>query len=127
MTMDERTFAKLLCRQLDQGTDDLDPVVLARLRTQRQRVLAQMSVSTEGRTGWSLNGTHLAVGNYTGRWSLMTVLLVFSLVFCGFWWQTKHQESEEDAGLLEARILAAEIPPQDLAQKDFTEWLQEKR
>ncbi|KXW57821.1 DUF3619 family protein [Ferrovum myxofaciens] len=124
--MDEKTFAKLLCQQLDRGLNDLDPLVLARLRTQRQKVLAQMCIST-GRTGWSLNGTHLAVGDYAGRWSLMSVLLVFSLVFCGFWWQAKHQESEEEAGLLEARILAAEIPPQDLAQKDFTEWLQEKR
>ncbi|MBW8072798.1 MAG: DUF3619 family protein [Ferrovum sp.] len=124
--MDERTFAKILCQQLDRGTDDLDPLVLARLRTQRQKILAQMSLPTE-RTGWSLTGTHFAVGDYTGRWSLLTVLLVFSLVFCGFWWQAQHQESEEDAGFLEAKMLAAEIPPQDFAQKDFTEWLQEKR
>lgn len=123
--MDEFGFAQFVTRHLNQGVQDLDPLVLGRLRAQRHALLAH--VNPDDDASWSVQGGVL-LSERIGRWSFGTVLLVGSLVFCGFWWQAWHQErAAEEAGFLDAKLLSAEIPPQDFAKQDFSEWLQQGR
>ena len=44
----EEQFARQLCRVLDRGTGELDPLIGERLRASRERALAQRAVAAEG-------------------------------------------------------------------------------
>ncbi|MDA8416063.1 MAG: DUF3619 family protein [Betaproteobacteria bacterium] len=122
--MNEHDFANVISKLLNQGTQDLDPLVLGRLRAQRHALLSNLAHGDS--LVWSGGATVGMAAGRVGRWSLVTVMLVGSLVFCGLWWQTLRQERVADeAGFLEAKLLSAEIPPQDFAQQDFSEWLRQ--
>ncbi len=109
---------------LNQGLRDLDPLVVAKLHANRHALLSRLK-GEQDELDWLAMG-RVAVFPVGGRWSLGAVLLVGSLVFCGFWWQSLNQERQEEAaGLLEAKLLSAEIPPQEFAAQDFSEWLQQ--
>ncbi|NDU86224.1 MAG: DUF3619 family protein [Ferrovum sp.] len=127
--MNEEEFGRLVGQKLNDAAQDMDLAVVARLHSVRhfalkhhqtaQRESRLVLISGRGSFHWDFLDA--------GRWSLATVLFVFTLVFYGFWWQSQHQDGDEDSGFLDAKLLAAEIPPQDFAQKDFGEWLQERR
>lgn len=123
--MNEEEFGAKIRNQLNHGLRDLDPLVIGRLRAQRHALLAQCQEVEQSQFIWagmSSSWRH----NGVGRWSLGAVMLVFSLVFCGLWWQAWQQERLAEAnGLLDAKLLSAEIPPQDFAQQDFSEWLRQ--
>jgi len=122
--MDEQQFSKRVSQILDSGLPVIEESTLARLRAARGRAMTayREPISVLGLV--SVNGRVFEPA-YLVRQPLfwLPVLALAATVF------VYHAQGPEDlydeTGTIDAKILAGELPPDALLDKDFAEWVKE--
>lgn len=121
----EEQFARQLCRTLDRGTRELDPLVGERLRAARERALAQRVVRTESIAILGAGGAALRLGGGDERHPVRTLLaILFLLLGVGFAYYWNANEQASDNAAIDSALLADDLPPHAYLDKGFQAWLE---
>lgn len=121
----EEQFARQLCRVLDRGTGELDPLIGERLRASRERALAQRAVAAESIAIVGAGGAALRLGGNDERHPLRTLFAILALllgVSVAYYWNAFEQASENEE--IDSALLADELPPNAYLDKGFQAWLE---
>lgn len=121
----EEHFARQLCRVLDRGVGELDPLISERLRAARERALSQRAVAAESVAIVGAGGAALRFGGEDERHPLRTLFAILALllgVALSYYWNAFEQASENE--VIDSALLADELPPNAYLDKGFQAWLE---
>jgi len=122
----EERFARQLCRVLDRGNGELDPLIAERLRAARERALAQRAVAAESVAIVGAGGAAaLHFGGEDERHPLRTLIAILALllgVAFSYYWNAYQQASENE--VIDSALLADDLPPDAYLDKGFQAWLE---
>jgi hypothetical protein len=124
----EERFAQEICRALDAGVADLDPVVSERLRAARVRALAARS--TAARVAEVANigaGGTAALGNgdretelHPWRTFFAILMLIVGMGATYYWNGFEAAETNE---AIDSALLADDLPPRAYLDPGFQAWI----
>lgn len=123
----EELFARQICRVLDRGAQNLDPVIVERLRAARERALQHQRVLVHRPVWVGAGGTALLAGDderHPAR-PLLTWLAMLALslgVALAYVWNGFKQADEYEA--IDSALLADDLPPHAYLDKGFQAWLE---
>lgn len=121
----EEIFARQLCIVLDEGTQELDPTVVERLRAARERALQHQPIAVESLAIVSPGGTALHWGERDERHPVRTALSILALllgVTLAYYWNAFDQATENEE--IDSALLADDLPPNAYLDKGFQAWLE---
>lgn len=121
----EEEFARHICRVLDQGTRNLDPIITERLRASRERALHRRPVRVESSAIVGAGGTARLArlgNNYHPLRSLLAILALFLGVSFAYYWNGFNQASENEE--IDSALLADDLPPNAYLDKGFQAWIE---
>ena len=119
----EEQFAHQLCRVLDQGARDIDPVIAERLRAARERALQRQAVPAPAYEIVGAGGT-VRLGQGDGAHPFRTLLAILALligVSMVYVWNGFAQADENEE--IDSALLADDLPPNAYLDKGFQAWL----
>ncbi|MFM9913064.1 MAG: DUF3619 family protein [Methylophilaceae bacterium] len=116
----EENIARKIVALLDESAQDLDAATLSRLATSRKQAVAALgqpqSVLQPAFAGWH----QLQQLSEHGQrfWLLVIMLLAALAAMFGSHWSTQRNIDTD------SQLLAAELPPEAYADKEFVTWLE---
>jgi hypothetical protein len=119
----EEQFSRQVCRILDQGTRDLDPGIVARLRAARYRALEQRArlaypgaaiVGAGGTAFWGDGGSHPV------RTMFAMLALAIGMGVAYYWNGFDQAQVNEEVDIA---LLSDELPPKAYLDPGFQAWL----
>ena len=125
----EEQFAREICRALDGGLADLDPVVSERLRAARARALAAHAVMAEkaaGATNIGAGGTAtLGHGDpeaehHPWRTLFAILMLIIGMGATYYWNGFAEADANEE---IDSALLSDDLPPRAYLDPGFQAWL----
>lgn len=122
----EEQFARQLCRVLDDGTRQLDPVIAERLRAARERAVLQPRAVLADSVKVGAGGTAV-LGGGDERHPLRMALAILALlvgVGLAYVWNGFDQASENEE--IDSALLADDLPPNAYLDKGFQAWLEKE-
>ncbi len=122
VTDQEQITARKIVKLLDESAQDLDATTLARLADSRQQAVAAMgrpqrvALLQPALAGWQ---QLQQLSEHGSRFWLPTIILLAALVAAlGSQWNTQRNIDTD------SQLLAAELPPEAYADKEFVTWLE---
>lgn len=121
--MKEERIAWQIKQHLNQGIEDLDPEVVAKLRQARHNALARQRVSIRSGALAGLGNINLTVA-WPGLRAAMAVAGIAAGVFLVSAWNATMDLEDADAnGELDTALLADDLPLNAYLDKGFATWL----
>lgn len=134
--MNEKDFAKSITQQLTLSTRQLDGTVVQALAAARGRALeaaraservqvmaAHGSRAGQGVLGWQ--GGHFSQDHPHAVRLLFVGLALIAAMAGSLYWQQANDDDGNDTGLLDARMLASDLPLYTFLHPDFKSWVDE--
>lgn len=123
----EDHFSRNICRALDRGMHEFDPVIAERLRAAREQALALQTTAVEPTTILGAGGTALQLGGDDGRHPFRTLFAILALligVCIAYYWNGFDQASENEE--IDSALLADDLPPAAYLDRGFQAWLEKR-
>jgi hypothetical protein len=123
----EEQFSRHVCRVLDRGTRELDPMIVERLRATRERALAHQSSAVEATTILGAGSTAIQLGGDDQNHPLRTFFLILALLLgvgIAYYWNGFDQATEYEE--IDSALLADELPPNAYLDRGFQAWLEKR-
>jgi Protein of unknown function (DUF3619) len=120
----EEYLARQICRTLDRGTLEIDPVINERLRAARERALARRIVAAGNVEILGAGGAALRLGGNDERHpvrSLFAILALLLGVSLAYYWNAFEQAGENEE--IDSALLADDLPPKAYLDPGFQAWL----
>ena len=121
MSDSDQDLAARIVRRLDHGLSEIDPQVLAQLRSARATALERMQAEPVSWLAWAGAGT-VSVRRHLSPRYLAPILGMLAALGGMLYWQ--QQNKIEDPVEIDAKLLASELPIDALLDKGLDAWLQ---
>jgi len=124
VTDQEQITARKIVKLLDESAQSLDATTLARLADSRHQALAAMGQAQHmfhpAMVGWNTGWHKLQHLSEQGQrfWLPVIILLAAMAAILGSHWSTQRNIDTD------SQLLAAELPPEAYADKEFVTWLE---
>jgi hypothetical protein len=122
MSVGEDDLAGRIIRRLDRSLDDIDPPLLAGLRSARTAALERMQPEAESLLAWAGAFSGVALWRYANPRYFVPIVGMVLTVSAMAWWQ--QQQRIEDPVEIDAKLLASELPIDALLDKGLDTWLE---
>lgn len=122
----EEQLARRICRTLDQGVEELDPVIAERLRAARERALRHQLQAATACEIVGAGGT-ASLGHGRGECdshavrTLLAMLALLLGVVLAYYWNGFDQATEDEE--IDSALLADDLPPNAYLDKGFQAWI----
>lgn len=122
----EVQLAGVICRALDQGAREMDPVIAERLRAMRERAVRHQPEPVTATAIVDGGGTAQFLPlDGSGAHPLRTLLAILALLFgvaFAYYWNGLSQAV--DNGEIDSALLTDELPPNAYLDRGFQAWLE---
>lgn len=121
--MNENDFGQKIARTLDTGLDQIDEPRLAKLRAARQRALSAYREPVQILGLVTVSGQALNFVSWARKPLFWLPAVAIAAAVIALVWPA--DESYDDIGELDARLLTGELPIDAFLDKDFGAWVKD--